>query len=93
MILWKYLKSRMLNHLTQVVEENGAQMSFEALLIWAEHFSKKLMYKITRAGREWGLYKNRYLWYNAAVIIDRGMVKCSVILMRQDTEITKILMK
>lgn len=42
MILWKYLKSSMMNHLTQVISENDAEMNFEALMIWAEHFSKRL---------------------------------------------------
>ena len=42
MTLWKYLKLNMLNHLTQVISENGAEMNFESLLIWAENFSNKL---------------------------------------------------
>lgn len=42
MTLWKYLKLNMLNHLTQVISENGAEMNFETLLIWAENFSSKL---------------------------------------------------
>ena len=42
MTLWRHLKSYMLNHLTQVISENGADMDFETLLIWAENFSKKL---------------------------------------------------
>lgn len=42
MILWKYLKSSMMNHLTQVISENDAEINFETLMIWAEHFSKKL---------------------------------------------------
>lgn len=42
MTLWKYLKLNMLNHLTQVISENGAEMNFEELLIWAEKFSDKL---------------------------------------------------
>lgn len=42
MTLWRYLKLNMLNHLTQVISENGAEMNFEALLIWAENFSNKL---------------------------------------------------
>lgn len=42
MTLWKYLKLNMLNHSTQVISENGAEIDFETLLIWAEDFSNKL---------------------------------------------------
>ena len=42
MTLWKYLKSNLLNHPTQVIAENGAEMDFETLLIWAENFSTRL---------------------------------------------------
>ena len=42
MTLWTHLRSNMLNHPTQVMSENDAEIKFESLLIWAENFSKRL---------------------------------------------------
>ena len=42
MNLWRFLKLSMLNHSTQVISENDAEMNFESILIWAENFSNKL---------------------------------------------------
>lgn len=42
MTLWKYIKSNMLNYTNQKISENDTELDFETLLIWAEHFSKKL---------------------------------------------------
>ena len=42
MNLWKYIKSNMLEHPTQVVSEDDAKLTFEDLVIWAEMFAAKL---------------------------------------------------
>lgn len=42
MMLWKYLREHMLTHPTQKVCENGAEMTFENLVVFAETFAKEL---------------------------------------------------
>lgn len=42
MNLWKFLKSKMQNHLQQGMCENNATMSYEEMIVFAEEFSKKL---------------------------------------------------
>ena len=42
MELWKYLKNNMQSNLRQVICENGAEMSYEEMIIFAENFSQKL---------------------------------------------------
>ena len=42
MKLWQYLKNRMQNNLSQTVSENGANMTFEEMVIFAEEYSKQL---------------------------------------------------
>ena len=42
MILWEYIKKKMLGHPTQTVNENGASMTFEELCIFAENYAEKL---------------------------------------------------
>ena len=42
MKLWEFIKTKMLEHPNQTVCENNAELSFEALVIWAEAFAQKL---------------------------------------------------
>ena len=42
MMLWNHLKNKMQRHLRQVVCENGAAMTYEEMIVFAEQFSKKL---------------------------------------------------
>ena len=42
MILWQYIKDKILEHPFQIVAEDCAEMTFEDLAIWAERFSERL---------------------------------------------------
>lgn len=42
MKLWNFIKEHMLKNPNQQICENGASLSFEEMVIWAEHFSKRL---------------------------------------------------
>lgn len=42
MILWEYIKRKMLEHPTQTISENGVSMTYEDLCIFAESYAKKL---------------------------------------------------
>lgn len=42
MILWQYIRAKMLEHPFQVISEDRAQMTFEDLVIWAELFAERL---------------------------------------------------
>ena len=42
MKLWNYIKEQMLASSNQQISENGASLSFEETVIWAETFADKL---------------------------------------------------
>ncbi len=42
MILWKYIKDHMQNHLMQSVGERGNYLTYEELIVYTEIFAKKL---------------------------------------------------
>lgn len=42
MMLWEYIRERMLRYPTQKVKENDAYMTYEELVVYAEKFAKKL---------------------------------------------------
>ena len=42
MKLWEYIKTSMLKYPYQTVCENGAEITYENLVIWAELFARKL---------------------------------------------------
>ena len=42
MILWKYIKERMMQHPKQIICENDATMTYEETVIYAEILAKKL---------------------------------------------------